>query len=70
MRSQVYLPCGTVGDKLGALLASDLHLPASDAGPRYSGAQQVPVLIDGVGLNCGPDEVLHELGTQVFNKNL
>lgn len=59
-----------MGDKLGALPACNLDLTAADAGPCYRSAQQVSVLIDGIGLNCGPDEVLHKLWTQVFNENL
>lgn len=59
-----------MGDKMGTLPARDLDLTASDAGPCYRSAQQVSVLIHGIGLNCRPDEVLHKLCTQVFNENL
>jgi len=57
-------------DKLGLLSARNLDLTAGDAGPSYRRAQQVSVLIDGIGLNRGPDEVLHKLWTQVLNENL
>lgn len=65
-----YLPSGTVGDKLSALLERDLNLTAGDAGPSDRSAHQVPVLIDGVGLYCRPDEVFHKLCAQIFDKNL
>lgn len=70
MQSLIYLSCGTMGDKMGTFPACNLDLSAGDARPCYSSAQQVSVLIDGIGLNCGPDEVLHKLCTQVFNENL
>lgn len=59
-----------MGDKMGTLPTCNLHLPAGDAGPCYCSAQQVSVLIDGIGLNCGPDEVLHKVCAQVFDENL
>lgn len=55
---------------LGSLPPRNLNLALGDAGPSQRGAQQVSVLVDGVGLNCGQDEVLHELGAKVFDKDL
>lgn len=59
-----------MGDKVGILPSCDLDQLAGDAGSCQRGAQQVPVLINGIGLNRGPNEVLHKLGTQIFNENL
>lgn len=65
-----YLSCCTMRDKLGSLPACDLHQLAGDAGPCDGRAQQVSVLINGIGLHGWPDEVLHKLCTHVFNENL
>lgn len=66
----VYLSCGTMGNKLGTLSACNFNLTPADAGACYCGAHQVPVLIHSIGLNCGPDEILHKLCTQVLYENL
>lgn len=66
----LYLSRGTMGDVLGALLTRNLHLTSGDAGPGYRSAQQVAVLIDGIGLDCRPDELFHKLCTQVFDEDL
>lgn len=57
-------------DKLGAFPDGNLHQLAGNAGPRNRGAQQVPVLINGIGLQGRPDKILHKLCTDVFNENL
>lgn len=59
-----------MGDKVGVLPSCDLDQPAGDAGPCQRSAQQVSVLVNGIGLNRGPNEVLHKLCTQIFNENL
>ena len=59
-----------MGYVLRALPLGDLHLAAGDAGPGHRGAQQVPVLVDGVGLDRRPDELLHELPLQVLDEDL
>lgn len=66
----VYLSCGTMGNKLGPFPACNFNLAAADAGACYCRAHQVTVLIHGIGLNCGPDEILHKLCAQVLNENL
>lgn len=66
----VYLSCGTMGNKLGTLSACNFNLTPADAGACYRSAHQVPVLIHSISLNCGPDEILHKLCTQVLNENL
>lgn len=64
------LPGGSVRDVLRPLLTGDLDLAPGDAGPGDGGAQQVSVLIDGVGLQRAPDELFYKLSTQVLNKHL
>lgn len=66
----VYLSCGSMRDKICTLCPCDLDQLTADAGPCQRRAQQVPVLVDSIGLNRRPDEVLHELFTQVLNENL
>ena len=56
-----------MGDILSSFFAGNLDLPPSDAGASYGGAHQVPVLINCIGLDCGPDEVLHKFFTEIFN---
>lgn len=65
-----YLSCRSVGYKIGALRLCDLGELAADARPCERRSEQVPVLIDSIGLDCRPDEVLHKLLTQVLDKNL
>lgn len=64
------LSSGAMGDKLGTLFPCNLNLTTGNARPCYGSAHQVPVLIDCIGLNWRPDEVLHKLFAQVFNENL
>lgn len=64
------LPSGSMGDVLCPLLAGDLDLATGDAGSGDGGAQQVAVLIDGVGLHQSPDELFYKLSTQVLNEHL
>lgn len=59
-----------MGDVLRPLPLGDLHLPAGDAGPGDGGAQQVAVLVYCVGLDRGPDELLHKLLAQVLDEDL
>lgn len=59
-----------MGDKVGPLRACNLNQLAGDAGPCQRRPQQVSVLINSIGLNRGPNEVLHKLSTQVLNENL
>lgn len=65
-----YLPSGSMRDVLRPLLTGNPDLVTGDAGPGDGGAQQVPVLIDGVGLHRGPDEVFYKLSTQVLDEHL
>lgn len=65
-----HLSRGPMGDVLGALLAGDLDLAAGDAGACHRSAQQVAVLVDGVGLDGRPDELLHKLRPQVLDEHL
>lgn len=66
----VYLSRSSVGNKICPLCLCDLGELAADAGPCQRRSQQVPVLIDAIGLDCRPDEVLHKLLTQVLDENL
>ena len=60
----VALAGAAVADGVGALLDGNFRQTLGDAGPRMGGAQQV-VLILGVRLQAGPDEVLHILLLQI-----
>lgn len=66
----VYLSRSSVGNEICPLCLCDLGEQAADAGPCQRRSQQVAVLIDAIGLDCRPDEVLHKLLTQVLDENL
>ena len=56
-----------VADVLGAFLAGDFHEVLGDQGARNGGAQQVHVLVDGVGLEHREDVVLRKLLVQILD---
>src|SRR5699024_3032986 len=65
----VALAGAAVADGVGAFLDGDLGQGLGDAGTGMAGAQQV-ILILGVGLQAGPDEVFHIFLLQVQDVQL
>lgn len=65
-----YLSGGAMRHVLGPLTPGNFHLFASYARPGERGAQEIAVLIEGTGLNSGPDELFHKLPAHILNEHL
>ncbi len=66
----VALAGGAVANGGGAFLLGDLHQPLGDDGPGKAGAQEVLLLVYGVHLQGGPNEVGDELLPHVLDVDL